>query len=167
MIEGRLRLDLQQVSLINVVRQAIESLELAARAKALRLESTFDPIEEAISGDPGRLRQIAWNLLSNAIKFTPSGGTVRVLLQRVSSGIELTVSDTGVGIEANFLPHVFERFSQQDSSTGRADGGLGLGLAISKQLVELHGGSIRAKSDGEGKGATFIVTLPVASTRPE
>ena len=167
MIEGRLRLDLQQVSLINVVRQAIESLELAARAKALRLESTFDPIEEAISGDPGRLRQIAWNLLSNAIKFTPSGGTVRVLLQRVSSGIELTVSDTGVGIEANFLPHVFERFSQQDSSTGRADGGLGLGLAISKQLVERHGGSIRPKSDGEGKGATFIVTLPVASTRPE
>ena len=104
---------------------------------------------------------MVWNLLTNAIKFTPKGGQVQVLLQRVNSHLELSVSDTGIGIPANYLPHVFDRFSQKDSSTTRAFGGLGLGLAICKQLVELHGGTIRAASQGEGKGATFSVHLPV------
>jgi PAS domain S-box-containing protein len=160
-IGGRLRLDVQQVSLIDVITQAIESVEPAARAKSIRLEKILDPIHGAVSGDPGRLRQVIWNLLSNAVKFTPKDGKIQVLLQRVNSHIELIVSDTGIGIPPSFLPHVFERFSQQDSSTSRVYGGLGLGLAISKQLVELHGGSINVKSAGEGKGSTFIVKLPL------
>jgi CheY-like chemotaxis protein len=114
-----------------------------------------------VSGDPGRLQQVFWNLLSNAVKFTPKGGRVQVLLQRVNSHIEFSVADSGIGIPASFLPHVFERFTQKDSSTQREYGGLGLGLAISKQLVDLHGGSIQAKSLGEGQGATFVVNLPL------
>jgi PAS domain S-box-containing protein len=158
---GRLRLDVQTISLIDVVIQAIESLEPTARLKAIRLEKILDPIDDIVSGDPGRLQQVIWNLLSNAIKFTPKGGRVQVLLQRVNSHIELSVSDNGIGIPPEFLPHVFDRFSQKDSSIGRKYGGLGLGLAITKQLVELHGGSVRVQSAGEGKGATFIVKLPL------
>jgi len=158
---GRLRLDVQTISLIDVVSQAIESLEPTARLKAIRLEKILDPIDDIVSGDPGRLQQVIWNLLSNAIKFTPKGGRVQVLLQRVNSHIELSVSDNGIGIPPEFLPHVFDRFSQKDSSITRKYGGLGLGLAITKQLIELHGGSVRAQSAGEGKGATFIVKLPL------
>jgi CheY-like chemotaxis protein len=117
---------------------------------------------DIVSADSARLQQVVWNLLTNAIKFTPKGGQVQVLLQRVDSHLELSVSDTGIGIPANYLPHVFDRFSQKDSSTTRAFGGLGLGLAICKQLVELHGGAIRAASQGEGKGATFSVQLPLS-----
>jgi CheY-like chemotaxis protein len=120
-----------------------------------------------VSGDPARLQQVVWNLLSNAIKFTPKGGRVQVVLERVNSHLELSVSDTGIGIPPDFLPHVFDRFSQQDSSTSRSYGGLGLGLAISKQLAELHGGTLRAKSAGEGQGATFILNLPLGLTHPE
>ena len=111
---------------------------------------------------PARLQQVFWNLLSNAIKFTPKGGKVQALLQRVNSSVEFSVSDTGIGIPPHFLPHVFDRFSQKDSSTTRRHGGLGLGLAISKQLVELHGGTLQAASPGEGQGATFAVRLPLS-----
>ncbi len=160
-MSGRFRLDVQQVSLLEVVRSALDSIEPTAQTKGVRLESVLDPNSVIVSGDPARLQQVFWNLLSNAVKFTPKGGKVQVLLQRVNSHIEFSVSDTGIGIPAGFLPHVFERFSQKDSSTHREYGGLGLGLAISKQLVDLHGGSIQAKSLGEGQGATFVVTLPL------
>jgi PAS domain S-box-containing protein len=158
---GRFRLDVQEVSLVEIVKGVLDSIEPTAQNKGVRLESILDPKSVIVSGDPGRLQQIFWNLLSNAIKFTSKGGKVQVLLQRVNSHIEFSVSDTGIGIPPDFLPHVFERFSQKDSSTHREFGGLGLGLAISKQLVDLHGGSIQAKSLGEGHGATFVVVLPL------
>jgi len=160
-MSGRFRLDVQQVSLLDIVRSALDSIEPSAQTKGVRLESVLDPQSVIVSGDPARLQQVFWNLLSNAVKFTPKGGRIQVLLQRVNSHIEFSVSDTGIGIPAAFLPHVFERFSQKDSSTHREYGGLGLGLAICKQLVDLHGGSIQAKSMGEGHGATFVVTLPL------
>jgi len=160
-MSGRFRLDVQQVSLLDIVRSALDSIEPSAQTKGVRLESVLDPQSVIVSGDPARLQQVFWNLLSNAVKFTPKGGRIQVLLQRVNSHIEFSVSDTGIGIPATFLPHVFERFSQKDSSTHREYGGLGLGLAICKQLVDLHGGSIQAKSMGEGHGATFVVTLPL------
>jgi len=160
-MSGRFRLDVQQVSLLEIVKGALDSIEPTAQTKGVRLESILDPQSVIVSGDPGRLQQVFWNLLSNAVKFTPKGGKVQVILQRVNSHIEFSVSDTGIGIPADFLPHVFERFSQKDSSTQREFGGLGLGLAISKQLMDLHGGSIQAKSMGEGQGATFVVSLPL------
>jgi hypothetical protein len=160
-MSGRFRLDVQQIALHDIVRGALDSIEPAAQAKGVRLESILDPRSVVVSGDPARLQQVFWNLLSNAAKFTPKGGKIQVVLQRVNSHIEFSISDTGIGIPAAFLPHVFERFSQKDSSTNREYGGLGLGLAICKQLVELHGGSIQAKSMGEGQGATFVVTLPL------
>jgi len=160
-MSGRIRLDVQQIAIIDVVREAVESAEPTAQTKAVRLESILDPRGGMVSGDPARLQQVFWNLLSNAIKFTPKGGKVQVLLQRINSHMEFSVSDNGIGIPAGFLPHVFDRFSQNDSSTTRSYGGLGLGLAISKQLVELHGGTLEAKSPGEGQGATFIVHLPL------
>jgi PAS domain S-box-containing protein len=160
-MSGRFRLDVQQVSLVEIVKAALDSIEPAAQTKGVRLESILDPQSVIVSGDPSRLQQVFWNLLSNAVKFTPRGGKVQVLLQRVNSHIEFSVSDTGIGIPHDFLPRVFERFSQKDSSTHREFGGLGLGLAIAKQLTELHGGSIHAKSMGEGLGATFVVVLPL------
>ena len=159
---GKVRLDLQQVSLPEIVQSAVESVEPAAFAKGIRLRTVLDPMDMSVTGDSGRLQQVVWNLLTNAIKFTPKGGQVQVLLQRVNSTIEVSVSDTGIGIPAGFLPHVFDRFSQRDSSTSRAYGGLGLGLAISRQLVELHGGTMRAASQGEGQGSTFFVDLPIS-----
>ena len=165
---GKLRLDCSRSGCWMSSRAAIESAEPAAQAKDIRLKSILDPAANAtVSADAGRLQQVVWNLLTNAIKFTPKGGRVQVLLQRVNSHIELSVSDTGIGIPPNFLPHVFDRFSQRDSSTTRSYGGLGLGLAISKQLVELHGGSIRVASQGEGKGATFFVHLPLSIVQLE
>ena len=160
-MSGRFRLDVQQVSLVDIARSALDSIEPTAQTKGIRLESVLDPRSVVVSGDPARLQQVFWNLLSNAVKFTPRGGRIQVVLQRVNSHIEFSVSDTGIGIPAAFLPHVFERFSQKDSSTHREYGGLGLGLAICKQLVDLHGGSIQAKSMGEGQGATFVITLPL------
>ncbi len=120
-----------------------------------------------MNGDAGRLQQVIWNLLTNAIKFTSKGGQVQVTVQRTDSHVELSVADTGIGIPASYMPHMFEGFSQRDSSTTRSHGGLGLGLAISKQLVELHGGSIRASSPGEGRSATFTLELPISSVRAE
>jgi len=164
---GKLRLDLRQIAILDVVRAAIDSAAPAAAAKDIRLISLLDPGRAVVNGDASRLQQVVWNLLTNAIKFTPRGGQVQVLLQRVNSHIELSVSDTGIGIPASFLPQVFERFSQRDGSSTRTHGGLGLGLAICKQLVELHGGTIRAASPGEGLGATFSVDLPVSIMQVE
>ncbi len=159
---GKIRLDLQQVSMPDIVQKAIDSSLPVAQAKEIRLLSLLDPSSTIVSADSGRLQQVVWNLLSNAIKFTPNGGQVQVLLQRVNSHVELSVTDSGIGIPPSFMPQVFDRFSQRDSSSTRAHGGLGLGLAICKQLVELHGGSIRASSPGEGHGSTFFVDLPVS-----
>jgi len=161
-ITGKIRLDLHQVPLASVVEAAVHSAMPAAEAKGIRLKSILGPSQDIVSADSTRLQQVVWNLLTNAIKFTPKGGQVQVLLQRVNSHLELSVSDTGIGIPANYLPHVFDRFSQRDSSTTRVFGGLGLGLAICRQLVELHGGSITAASQGEGMGATFAVQLPLS-----
>jgi PAS domain S-box-containing protein len=160
---GKLRLDLQQVSFTSIVEAAVDSAMPSADVKGIRLKAILGASgQDIVSADGARLQQVVWNLLTNAIKFTPKGGQVQVLLQRVNSHLELSVSDTGIGIPANYLPHVFDRFSQKDSSTTRTFGGLGLGLAIAKQLVELHGGSIRAASLGESKGATFSVQLPLS-----
>jgi PAS domain S-box-containing protein len=164
-ISGKVRLDVQTVELAPVIVAAVDSLRPAAEMKGIRLQKVLDPLAGPVSGDPNRLQQIVWNLLSNAIKFTPKGGKIEVLLERINSHVEITVSDTGQGISPDFLPHVFDRFRQADSSTTRHQGGLGLGLAIVKQLVELHGGHIYAKSPGEGHGATFSVVLPLAVAR--
>jgi signal transduction histidine kinase/ActR/RegA family two-component response regulator len=158
---GKVRLDIQPVDAVGFIEAAIETVRPAAEAKEIRIEKLLDPTAGPISGDPNRLQQVVWNLLSNAIKFTPRGGRVQVLLERVSSHIEISVADTGIGIRADFLAHVFERFRQQDPSSTRKHGGLGLGLAIAKELVELHGGTVAARSPGEGQGATFTVHLPL------
>lgn len=160
-ISGNLRLDVQRVNLLEVIVAAIATVMPAAEAKGVQIKKVLDPLAGQVSGDPARLQQVVWNLLTNAVKFTPKGGRVQVLLERVNSHIELSVNDSGIGIKPEFLPHVFERFRQEDSSTTRRHGGLGLGLAIVKQLTELHGGSVRAKSPGEGQGATFVLSLPI------
>lgn len=162
---GKLRLDIRPVDLVDVIRAAVEVVRPAADAKGLKLDVLLDPNAGFISGDPDRLQQVIWNLLSNAVKFTPQRGRVQVRLQRVSSQVEVTVSDTGPGISPEFLPFVFDRFSQADSGSTRAHGGLGLGLGIVKNLVELHGGTVQALSPGTGKGATFAVRLPVMLAR--
>ena len=164
-ISGKVRLDVQQVELAELIDTAIESVRPAAEAKELRLESVVDPHAGPVSGDPGRLQQVLWNLLTNAIKFTPKGGKIHVVLERINSHVEISVVDSGAGIDQEFLPHLFERFSQADASTTRKHGGLGLGLSIVKNLVELHGGSISAQSDGTGRGATFIIRLPLRVTK--
>ena len=160
---GKLRLEVRPIELPPVVEAAVESVRPAAEAKGIRLELVLDRNAGIVSGDPERLQQVVWNLLSNAIKFTPRGGRVQVRLQRVSGQLEIAVSDTGQGINRQFLPHVFERFRQADSSTTRTYGGLGLGLAIVRHLIELHGGAVRAESAGENQGSTFVVELPLAT----
>ncbi len=164
-VSGKIRLDVQQVDLAAVIHATIDLLKPSADAKGIRLHCVLDPLANPVSGDPNRLQQVVSNLLSNAIKFTPRGGKVEVLLERVNSHLEVTVTDTGQGILPEFLPHIFDRFRQADASTTRNYGGLGLGLSIVKQLVELHGGTVRAKSAGEGAGATFTVMLPLAITK--
>ena len=159
---GKIRLDVHRLVLGEVVSQALESVRPSAEVKGVRLLTVIDSNAGPVAGDAGRLQQVVWNLLTNAIKFTPRGGRVHVVLERVNSYLELIVTDNGVGIEAEFLPHVFERFRQADASTTRHYRGLGLGLSIVKQLVELHGGSVRVKSPGKGKGSTFTLTLPLA-----
>ena len=166
-ISGKIRLDIAQVHPASIVEAAVESVQLAADAKGVRLQRILDSEVGPVAGDPGRLQQVVWNLLTNAVKFTPRDGLVQVTLERVHSHLEIAVTDTGRGIERGFLPYVFDRFRQADSSTTRAHGGLGIGLAIVKQLVELHGGSVRASSAGEGQGATFAITLPLAAIRVE
>lgn len=161
-ISGQMRLEVQRVDLPAVIDAAIESVEPSAKAKGLTLQKVVDPIAGPVTGDPNRLQQVVWNLLSNAIKFTPRGGKVQIVVERSNSHVEMSVSDTGKGIAAEFLPRVFERFSQADNSATEGYAGLGLGLAIVKSLAELHGGSVRVKSGGEGKGTTFIVSLPIS-----
>jgi signal transduction histidine kinase/CheY-like chemotaxis protein len=160
-ISGKVRIDVQRLDLCAVIDAALDSVGPSIEGKSLRLRKTLDPSAGPVFGDPQRIQQVMWNLLSNSIKFTPKGGALDILLRRVNSHIEIRVTDTGSGISPEFLPHVFERFRQADSSTTRKHGGLGLGLSIVKHLVELHGGSVAAESAGEGKGATFIVKLPV------
>jgi PAS domain S-box-containing protein len=161
-ISGKIRLDVQRLVIADVVQAAVQSVRPSAEVKGVRLLTVLDPHAGPVAGDANRLQQVVWNLLTNAIKFTPRGGQVQVLLERVNSHLELSVSDTGEGIAPEFLPHVFERFRQADASTTRKHGGLGLGLNIVKQLVELHGGAVRAKSPGVGKGSVFSIDLPLA-----
>lgn len=164
-IQGKLRLNTRPVELVSVIEAAIETVRPAAEAKEITLQSVLDPATGRVAGDSDRLQQVVWNLVSNAIKFTPKGGQVQVRLERVNSHVEITVTDTGQGIEPEFVPYVFERFRQADSSSTRVYNGLGLGLAIVRHLVELHGGTVRAHSEGEGKGATFTVKLPLIPVR--
>jgi CheY-like chemotaxis protein len=161
-ISGRVRLDVQRTDVASVIRSAVASAQPGADAKQLRMHALLDPNAGPISGDPVRLQQVVWNLLSNAIKFTPPGGRVQVVLERVNSHVEIAVNDTGQGIKPEFLPHVFDRFRQEDSASTRRAGGLGVGLSLVKHLVELHGGNVRAQSAGENRGATFVVSLPIA-----
>ena len=164
-ITGKLALNVRSVELAQIIEAAMDSIRPAAEAKSIQLQARIDSRDSLVSGDPNRLQQIVWNLLSNAVKFTPRHGRVEVSLRRVDSSFQITVSDSGVGISPEFLPFVFDRFSQADTSSERKYGGLGLGLAIVRHLVELHGGTARADSPGEGQGATFTVTLPVRALR--
>jgi PAS domain S-box-containing protein len=160
-LSGKLRLDLRHCSLPSIVESAVESLAPAAEVKAIRITTSIDPLAPVVLGDPDRLQQAFWNLLSNAVKFTPHGGQIAVAVGRTPSAVQVRVSDTGQGISPEFLPHLFERFWQADASVTRTHGGLGLGLTIVKHIVETHGGTIVAESAGEGRGATFTVSLPI------
>jgi signal transduction histidine kinase len=164
---GSLRLEIGEARIADVIEAALMSVRPAADAKAVALEVDLDPSLGAIAADPERLQQIVWNLLSNAIKFTPGGGHVALSASRSESTIVIRVRDDGQGVHPEFLPHIFEPFRQADGSTTRRHGGLGLGLAIVKQLVEAHGGTISARSDGEGKGTTFTVEVPARELAPE
>ncbi|HEU4408278.1 MAG TPA: ATP-binding protein [Polyangiaceae bacterium] len=162
LVSGKLRLDVRPLALAPIVEAALASLGPALEAKGLGLERAIDPAVGPVLGDPDRLQQAVWNLASNAIKFTPKGGRVRLGLARDDASARLSVSDSGQGIAPHQLSAVFERFMQADVGSGRAHGGLGLGLALTRHLVELHGGTVEAQSEGEGKGATFVVRLPLA-----
>jgi CheY-like chemotaxis protein/two-component sensor histidine kinase len=161
-ISGKLRIDTQPTALAPIVDAAIESVKPAANAKDVTIRTNLEDASP-VMGDGRRLQQIIWNLLSNAVKFTPRGGRVEVSVVRSDSNLELRVSDTGRGIEPSFLPFVFDRFRQQDASFTRTTGGLGLGLAITRHLVELHGGTIDAESEGKDRGAKFTIRLPIAA----
>jgi CheY-like chemotaxis protein len=161
------RLDVQRVPLAPVIEAAVETVGPAAVAKGVRLQVVLDPHAGPVSADPARLQQVFWNLLSNSVKHTKRGGRVQVVLERIHSDLHVSVIDDGEGVSPEFLPHVFDRFRQADSSTTRPHGGLGLGLSIVKQLVELHGGTVRANSPGVGKGATFTVTLPLTAVHAD
>ena len=165
-ISGKVRLNVQPLDLAAILLEAVDTMRTSASAKGIRIQTVIDPLNASILGDPNRLRQVFWNLLSNAIKFTTRGGRVQVTLRPINSHVDVSVIDTGEGIPSDFLPYVFNRFQQADASITRRYGGLGLGLAIVKSLVELHGGTVRAKSGGVGKGATFIVSLPLTVFHP-
>ncbi|HYP26574.1 MAG TPA: PAS domain S-box protein [Blastocatellia bacterium] len=166
-ITGRLRLDVRAIDLSAVIESAINSIRPASGAKEIRITSVLDRLAGPVSGDQNRLQQVVWNLLSNAVKFTPRGGHVQVRLERTNSHVEIIIADTGQGINPEFLPYVFDRFRQADSSTTRRHGGLGLGLAIVRHLVEMHGGTVHVRSAGEGRGATFTVKLPLVAVHPK
>src|SRR5688500_11168684 len=166
-ISGKLRLDVQPVDIPLVLHNAIATVQPSADAKQVRVQTVIDPNVGPIAGDRDRLQQVVWNLLSNAVKFTPRGGRVQIRLERVNSHVEIVIADTGVGIPPEFLPHVFERFSQGDGTTTRKTGGLGIGLAIVRHIVEMHGGTVAAASAGENQGATFRVRLPVMIVHPQ
>jgi signal transduction histidine kinase/ActR/RegA family two-component response regulator len=162
MITGNLRLNVMSVDVAAVINMAVDCVQLAAATKNIQLEVTLDPSARHVEGDAGRLQQVVWNLLANSIKFTPAGGRILVRLRRLAAGLQVQVSDTGAGISPDFLPFIFDRFRQADGSSTRTQGGLGLGLAIVRHLVELHGGTVKAESEGEGCGATFTIQLPLA-----
>ena len=162
-ITGKLTLDRRPIEIAHVVSDAVNTVRPAADAKNIEIETNFDAEAEPVLGDANRLQQVVWNLLSNAVKFTPKNGRIEVALQRVNSEVQVSVGDSGEGISSEFLPYVFDRFSQGDGKTTRPHSGLGLGLAIVRQLVELHGGTVKAHSDGPGRGATFKLRLPVLS----
>ena len=166
-VSGKLRLDLRPLDLVTLCSTAIESIRPTAETRGIVLERRFETGPMPSVGDPDRLQQVIWNLLSNAVKFTPAGGMVTLTARRLGEVDEIVVSDTGIGIDRAFLPNVFETFRQADASTTRAHGGLGLGLSIVKQLVGLHGGEVLAASEGEGRGATFTVRVPVRSIEPK
>jgi signal transduction histidine kinase/integral membrane sensor domain MASE1/CheY-like chemotaxis protein len=159
-VSGNLRLDLRPVTLQQVIEAAIDSIRPTTESKNIRVQMMLDPRAGPVSGDPDRLQQVVWNLLSNAVKFTPSEGQISVQLVSVNAHVEIVISDTGQGIAREFLPHIFDPFRQADGSKTRRHGGLGLGLAIARHLVELHGGAVKAQSDGEGRGTKFTITLP-------
>jgi len=161
-ITGKLRMDVRPSEPNSFIDAAVEAVRPAAEAKGVRVQKVIDTAAISIPGDPVRLQQVVWNLLSNAIKFTPRGGRVQIRSERVNSHLEIVVSDTGQGIAPDFLPHVFDRFRQADQKTSRRHGGMGLGLSIVRHLVELHGGTVQASSDGVGHGATFTVHLPIS-----
>jgi PAS domain S-box-containing protein len=165
-VSGKIRLDVQAVELPAIIDNAVATIQPAADAKGVRVQTLIDPRVPAISGDPDRLQQVIWNLLSNAVKFTQRGGHVQVRLERVNSHIEIIVSDDGPGIRKDFLPFVFERFRQGDAGPTRKTGGLGLGLSIVRHLVEMHGGTVQAESAGEGQGSTFTIRMPFLNVRP-
>src|SRR5262249_44918760 len=165
-ITGNLALDVEPTSLVKVIESALESVRPAAEAKGVSLETELDPASLLFGVDPTRFQQVIWNLAHNAVKFTPSGGAVKVRLRYYDEQAEIEVADTGIGIEPEFLPHVFDRFRQADGSITRKHGGLGLGLAIVQSLVEMHGGTVEVESEGEGKGATFRIRLPLPDEIP-
>jgi signal transduction histidine kinase len=162
-VGGKLNLEIGPTDLLPVINAAIEVVRPAADAKNIAIEVNYDSTVGPVSGDPARLQQVIWNLLSNAIKFTPKGGLVQVDFRRAESSAEVVIRDTGIGIRADFLPHVFERFRQAESPVIRTHRGVGLGLAIVRHLIELHGGTVQAQSDGENQGATFTIHLPLAA----
>jgi PAS domain S-box-containing protein len=166
-VSGKIRLNVQPVELPLTVDNAVATVQPAADAKGVALQTVVDPAVGPVSGDPDRLQQVVWNLLNNAVKFTPKGGSVQVRLHRLNAHVEILVSDTGVGIRPDFLPYVFERFRQAEAGTTRKTGGLGLGLAIVRHIVEMHGGTVHASSAGEGQGATFQVRLPLMIVHPD
>ncbi len=161
-ITGKMRLDVQSLDLKSVIESALDAVQPAASAKGLKIETVLDPNAGPVVGAADRLRQVVWNLLMNAIKFTPRDGRIQVQLRKVKSHVEIVVSDNGEGIQPEILPFIFDRFRQGDSTTTRPHGGLGLGLALVRHLVDLHGGRVRAASEGPGRGATFVVELPIA-----
>ena len=165
-ISGKIALEVQALQLHQVIQAAVDTVRQTAEARSIRINTLLDTSIGFVRGDPNRLQQALWNLLTNAIKFTPAGGRIQVVLERVNSHVEISVEDTGVGIRQDFLPYIFDHFRQADSSTTRRFGGLGLGLSIVKNLVELHGGNVRVKSRGENQGSTFIVALPLPHVRP-
>jgi signal transduction histidine kinase/DNA-binding response OmpR family regulator len=166
-ITGKLRLDMRLIDLVSVVESAVESVRPAAEAKGVNLRTVIEPKNCRMRGDSSRLQQVIWNLLTNGIKFTPAGGSVEVRLKSINNHMEISVKDTGVGINPEFLPYAFDRFRQADGSSTRKHGGLGLGLAIVRHLVEMHGGNVKAESAGEGQGATFTIVLPIITADAE
>jgi signal transduction histidine kinase len=166
-LQSKLSLNIYSVDLSAVIEVALDTVRLAAQARSIQLKTEFELNVGQVLGDPSRLQQVVWNLLSNAVKFTPSGGQVEIRLESVGTQAQIRVSDTGKGIEPDFLPYVFDYFRQADNSTTRTFGGLGLGLAIVRQIVELHGGTVQVESEGDDKGATFTVLLPINSVVPQ
>jgi signal transduction histidine kinase len=160
---GNVRLELKTIDLAAVAKRGVDAIAPAATAKKIHLD-VHVPSPVSVFGDAARLQQVVWNLVSNAVKFTPPGGRITIAVGAVNGNAELQVTDTGAGIPTAFLPYVFDKFRQADASFTRQYGGLGLGLAIARHLVELHGGLVEARSEGEGKGSTFVVRLPLAAT---